>query len=295
MTGDSDSGPSNCKTSPGATTSPRELLEQLGVSPSKARGQNFLHDAGVVRRIADLTLAGEGSFIVEVGPGLGVLTAELDRRTADVIAIEVDPRLAQHLRQRSFSDRVKIVEADALAVDAALLTGGRPFTLVGNLPYSIATAILEHFLDQAAMPSRVVVMVQREVAQRMVAQPPEMSVLSVAMQFYGRPKIAMRVGSGAFVPAPTVESAVVTEDIDPAEELDVDERRAFFRLVRSGFSQRRKRLSNALAASLSIPKAEVETIVGSAGIETRRRAETLTVSEWLSLYHAFGARLDADG
>ncbi|HLI51558.1 MAG TPA: 16S rRNA (adenine(1518)-N(6)/adenine(1519)-N(6))-dimethyltransferase RsmA [Thermomicrobiaceae bacterium] len=284
---------------PGASRSDgatyRELFAEAGIVPSKSRGQNFLHDSGVIRRIADLSLAGDDSLIVEIGPGLGALTAELDRRNAEVIAVELDPRLAEHLRYQSFSSRVTIVEADALTVDSAQLTGGRPFTLVGNLPYSIATAILEHFLDQSQMPRRLVAMVQREVAQRMVARPPRMSVLSVAMRFYGDPRIALRVGSGAFVPAPSVESAVIVEEVDPAEPLSRDARRKFFRLVQAGFSQRRKRLSNALAAALKPAKPELEAFMAAAGIEPSRRAETLAVEEWLALFHKIQGRLDAGG
>lgn len=278
---------------PATSASPKTRLEELGVAPSKARGQNFLHDAGVIRRIADLTLPGDDNLVVEIGPGLGALTRELDQRGATVVAIEVDPRLAENLRQEPFSDRIQIVEADALAIDAQTVTSGKAFTLVGNLPYSVATTILQHFLDQPAVPRRIVAMVQFEVAKRMVARPPQMSVLSVAMQFYGQPSIAMRIGSGAFVPAPTIESAVITMDVDPVELLGVRERQKLFWIVRSGFSQRRKRLSNALASSLTMPKTEIERIVASAAVDRSRRAETLTVSEWLRLYHAFGATLDA--
>lgn len=265
----------------------REILAELGVRPSKALGQNFLHDQKIVRRIAETADITPGELVVEVGPGLGILTRELVKRAGEVIAIELDHRLAEHLRETAGSPNIGVVEADILKTDLAALTGGRPYIVVANLPYSIAAAAIEHLLESAHPPERLVVMVQREVAERIVARPPEMSVLATAVQFFGVPKIAFRIGPGAFIPAPKVESAVLRIDVYPQPPLTGTDRARFFELVRAGFGQRRKRLANALASGLRQPKPVVEERLTEAGIAPDRRAETLTVDDWLAVTNAF--------
>lgn len=262
----------------------REILADLGVRPSKALGQNFLHDRKIVRRIADTAELTSDDLVVEIGPGLGILTDELAKRAGEVIAVELDSRLAEHLRDRLDPAKVRVVEADILQVDLAELTGGRPYQVVANLPYSVAAAVLQHLLESEARPERLVVMVQREVAERIVARPPAMSILAVAVQFFGTPSIAFRIGGGAFIPPPRVESAVLRIDVHPSVPLAGDARRAFFRLVRAGFSQRRKRLANAVSDGLRVPKPEVETRLRAAGFDPDRRAETLSVSDWLRVF-----------
>lgn len=267
----------------------RDLLEEIGVRPSKALGQNFLHDTRIVQRIADVAELGPDDLVVEVGPGLGILTRELARRAGTVIAVELDSRLAAHLRASIEAKNVRIVEGDILEFDLADLVGKRPYHVVANLPYSIAAAVIEHILESDHRPGRMVVMVQREVAERIVARPPQMSVLAVAVQFYAEPRIAFRVGPGAFVPRPRVESAVLRLDVKPDPPLSGADRAAFFTLVRAGFSQRRKRLANALADALGVPKSVVEERLAAAGIDPDRRAETLSVEEWLAVQRSFGA------
>src|SRR5690606_10746789 len=186
----------------------RDLLEEIGVRPSKALGQNFLHDTRIVQRIAEVADLGPDDLVVEVGPGLGILTRELARRAGTVIAVELDTRLADHLRESLELENVRMVEGDILDLNLAELVGKRPYHVVANLPYSVAAAVIEHVLESDHRPGRMVVMVQREVAERIVARPPEMSVLAVAVQFYAVPRIAFRVGPGAFVPRPRVDSAV---------------------------------------------------------------------------------------
>ncbi|MDI3341917.1 MAG: 16S rRNA (adenine(1518)-N(6)/adenine(1519)-N(6))-dimethyltransferase RsmA [Sphaerobacter sp.] len=274
-----------------ASSTFRDRLAELGVQPSKARGQNFLHDANVVARIARAADLGPSDLVVEVGPGLGILTRELARLAGEVIAIEVDPHLADYLRRSLDADNVRIIEADALQVDLDALVGDRPYQVVANLPYSIAAAVLERLLEMDHRPQRLVIMVQREVAERIVARPPHMSLLAVAVQFYGEPKILFRVGTGAFVPRPRVESAVLRIDVKPEPPLTGADRAAFFTLVRAGFSQRRKRLANALADGLDLPKTAVEERLVAAGIDPDRRAETLAVEEWIDVQRSFGADL----
>jgi 16S rRNA (adenine1518-N6/adenine1519-N6)-dimethyltransferase len=274
-----------------ATLPIRERLRQLGVQPRKALGQHFLHDPKVVQRIADLADLTRDDLVVEIGPGLGVLTHELAARAGKVIAIELDTRLAEYLRGQFRDSNVHVVHGDALAVDYRCLTSGRPYVVVANLPYSVATALIERLLTGEHPPERLIVMVQREVAERLAARPPDAASLSVIAQLYATPRIAFRVGAGAFVPPPKVESAVVVLERRPHIPLPRDERDRFSRLVRAGFAQRRKRLGNALAAGLGVRKEDVEAALRARGIDPSRRAETLELEEWLAAYRMLRERL----
>jgi 16S rRNA (adenine1518-N6/adenine1519-N6)-dimethyltransferase len=277
----------------------RALLRDLAVRPSKGKGQNFLSDPAIVARIAAAAGLAPGDTVVEVGPGLGVLTKELVARVAPtgrVIAVELDRRLTAYLRAEIGQlPGLTIVEANVLRCPPETLLADlptdTPYTVVANLPYSITSAVLRHFLDSPRRPARLVVMVQREVAERIVAQPPAMSLLAVALQFYGVPTIVMRLAPGAFIPRPKVESAVLRVDVLPTPPLPEADHAPFFALVAAGFGQRRKTVRNSLTAGLGLPKEAIGDMLAAAGIAPERRAETLTVADWLALY----ARLHADG
>lgn len=271
-------------------TSPGELLRSLGFHPSKALGQHFLHDRNIVRRIVTASGVANEDVVVEIGPGLGILTTELARRAKTVVAIEKDPELAAYLRE-TVPDNVEVVEADALAIDPGELAGP-DYHVVANLPYSVANAIIRHLLEAETPARSLTVMVQREVADRIVASPPRMSLLSVAVQFYGSPRVAFRIGKGAFVPPPNVESSVVRIETAPPS-LPRAAHPGFFRLVRAGFGQRRKQLANSIASGLQLPRDEVAASIRAAGISPSTRAEQLAVEDWLSLYDAFAANLDS--
>jgi 16S rRNA (adenine1518-N6/adenine1519-N6)-dimethyltransferase len=263
----------------------RATLDRLGVAPYKGWGQNFLTDATVPRRMVELAGVGPGDTAVEVGPGLGVLTAPLLATGADVVAVEVDPRLAGYLRERFAGEaRLRLVEGDILRLAPDdLVAPGVGFRVVANLPYSATSAVLRRLLAGPRRPQRLVVMVQEEVARRIVARPPEMSLLAVSIQFFGRPRLAFRVPAGAFTPTPKVDSAVVAVEID-ATPLAEDEHEGFFRVVAAGFAQRRKTLSNSLSATLALPRAIVDEALTAAGVDPRRRAQTLAVEDWLRVY-----------
>ena len=267
------------------TASWRERLAALGLTPSKSLGQNFLHDINVVRRIVDVADPQPGDTVLEIGPGLGVMTELLAQRARRVVAVEIDHRLADYLR-RTQPANVTIVEADALRVDPAELAGP-DYIVVANLPYSVGNAILRHLQEADPPPRALTIMVQREVAERMAATPPHMSILAVAVQFYGRPRVAFRVGGGAFVPPPSVESSVVRIDSHPPP-LPRSEHAAFFRVVVSGFAQRRKQLVNTLGA-LGISRDEAVAALDAAGIATSERAERLSVADWVRLYRRLSA------
>ncbi len=274
----------------------RALLRELEVRPTKGLGQNFLTDRRVVARIADAAGLAAGATAVEVGPGLGVLTGELLDRVGPsgrVVAVEVDRRLAAYVREQfGGHPALAVVEADVLTrAPETLVPGAGPYSLVANLPYSITSAVLRHFLDSTRRPAQLVVMVQREVAERIVARPPAMSLLAVAVQFYGEAAIALRVGRGAFVPVPRVDSAVVRVAVRERPPLPEAEIPRFFALVAAGFGQRRKQLANSLAAGLALPKERLAPLLAAAGVSPDRRAETLDVAEWLGLYAALRDQL----
>ena len=274
----------------------RALLRELEERPTTGLGQNFLTDRRLVARVADAAGLVAGATVVEVGPGLGVLTGELLDRVGPsgrVVAVEVDRRLAAYVREQfGGHPALAVVEADVLArAPEALVPGAGPYSLVANLPYSITSAVLRHFLDSPRRPAQLVVMVQREVAERIVARPPAMSLLAVAVQFYGEAAIALRVGRGAFVPVPRVDSAVVRVAVRERPPLPEAEIPRFFALVGAGFGQRRKQLANSLAAGLALPKERLAPALAAAGVAPDRRAETLDVAEWLGLYAALRDQL----
>ena len=265
-------------------------MDRAAVRTKKWLGQHFLRDNSVPPRIAQAAAIQPTDLVVEVGPGLGVLTAELagrlDPERGQLVAVELDDSLIPLLEERFASmPFVSFVHADVLDLPPEQLTDGRPYKLVANLPYYITSAILRHFLDARHKPTSLTVMVQREVAERMAARPPEMSLLAVAVQFYGKPKVVFRVPPGAFKPPPKVESAVVHIEVYGPGERPVQptSEESFFRVVQAGFGQRRKPQAHTLAAGLDLPKQTVTDALLAAGVEPTRRAETLDLPEWAAL------------
>ena len=268
----------------------RAALNALGVRPSRELGQNFLTDPGALETIIEAAGLGADDTVVEVGPGLGVLTYELVRWVKEVVAIEFDRRLAARLTEELRVPNLRVVVANALQVDpGALLGGARPYKVVANLPYQITSALLRHFLEATAPADLLVVMVQREVAERIVAAPPEMSVLAHSVQIYAEPEIIARVPAAAFLPAPQVDSAIVRLTRRPHLLVEVDDVDRFFRVVKAGFLHARKKLSNSLHSGLAatgfrVPKEEALRALTEAGVDPGRRAETLTLREWAAVY-----------
>ena len=265
------------------------LLQDLGIRPSKGLGQNFLVEHDVVDRIVRTAAISPGEIIVEVGPGLGILTAHLLEAGARVIVIELDRNLIPHLR-RMFGDlpHLDVVEGDALNVELdEVISQSEPYKVVANLPYSVASAILMRFLEQERPPETMTVMMQREVADRIVAKPPGMSVLGVATQLLSDPTVAFSVAPGSFVPPPKVDSTVLTLRPIGEARLTADMRPQFFELVNAGFRHKRKQLLNSLAFELDDDRNEIASRLSEAGIDPMRRAQTLTVDEWLAIVHVW--------
>ena len=256
-------------------------------APRKSLGQHFLTDRNILGAIAAAADVGSRDTVIEVGPGRGALTAVLAERARRVIAVELDGALVRSLAP-AVPSNVEVVEADARAADPAALLGGcAPYKMLGNLPYYAAMPILRRFLESECRPTRAAVLVQREVAEQMCAQPGAMSLVSLAVQLFGSARIARIVRPGSFTPPPKVTSAVVSLSLYEALAEGVDDAERFFVLARAGFSAPRKQLRNALSGGLSIPPNEAERLLATAGIEATRRAQTLSMAEWASLYRTW--------
>lgn len=263
------------------------LLRTLGIKPSRSMGQNFLVEPDVVRHIADAAGVCAGSHVVEIGPGLGILTRELLARGCTVTGIELDDELARFLvRELRQEPRFSLVRHDARFVDVEGVTGTDPYRVVANLPYSVATVIIRHFVESPHPPVQLTVMVQREVAARMTAAPPDMSLLGLATQFSTEPEMNFIVKPAAFVPPPKVESAVMTLDVRTHLPLDQIEREWMFTLATHAFQRRRKTITNGLAQGLGREKPVIQAYLASAGIQPMRRPETLAVDDWVTLAQA---------
>lgn len=257
---------------------PKHLLEQAGIDPKKSLGQNFLFDDALLARITAAAELSSEDTVLEIGPGLGALTKHLAAAAERVVAVELDQRLLPVLEaQLAGRLNVDLVHADILDLDPSDWFEGS-YVVVANVPYYITGAILRHLLSESPRPRRLVMTVQKEVADRLTAEPPDMSLLAVSVQYYGDVRTIATVKAGAFWPRPDVDSAVIRVDVTADAGSAADDN-AFFRVARAGFSQKRKQLKNNLK-TLDLSREEIETALAETGIDGRRRAETLTVDEW---------------
>ena len=278
--------------------STKALLRQLGIRPQKALGQNFLVDTRILLCILATAEVSSADAVLEIGAGLGTLTEALAERVQRLVAVEIDRCLVNFLRQRLAAfPNTRIVQGDILSLEICQLLRGEPaeavvpFKVVANIPYYITSAVLRHLLETHMGPHLIVLMVQREVAQRIVATQGQMSLLAVSVQFYGEPSVTGRVPAQAFYPVPNVDSAIVRIVPHDRLPLDGDDVAAFFRVVRAGFGQRRKQLRNSLAHGLALSVDLVAQALSAAGIERQRRAQTLCVGEWVILYRALSSAM----
>lgn len=271
----------------------RDLLREFDIRPRKDLGQNFLVDPLALQRIVDAAEVQPEDIVLEIGPGLGTLTEALARRASEVVAVEVDERMVAVLhRQLAGCTNVRIVVGDILDLQLDdILSSERDrridrFKVVANIPYYITSAVLRYLLEAPVRPQLIVLTVQREVAERIMARPGEMSLLAVSVQFYGVPSVAARIPAQSFYPAPRVDSAVIRIVPHATLPLHKDEIDGFFGVVRAGFAQRRKQLRNSLAHGLRLDDETVLEALRVAGIDAQRRAQTLSIDEWVSLYRA---------
>jgi 16S rRNA (adenine1518-N6/adenine1519-N6)-dimethyltransferase len=264
------------------------LLRQHGLHARKRLGQNFLQDQRALEGIAAIARLSPSETVLEIGPGLGSLTRYLAAAAQKVIAVELDERLFPVLQEVvSPYDNIQLLYGDILEFNPGEFIEEPDYVVVANIPYYITSAVIRHLLENDPKPDRLVLTVQKEVAQRICASPGKMSLLALSVQVFGRPEIAAKIPSRAFYPAPAVDSAVLQVEIYPSPLIASPHLGGFFRLSKAGFSQKRKMLRNALAAGMRRPPTEIEGILREAGIDPRRRAETLDLGEWGSLSEVF--------
>ena len=271
----------------------RDVLSRHGFSFSKGLGQNFLINPTVCPRMAELGNAQPGWGMIEIGAGVGVLTAELAQRADKVVCIEIDSRLLPILDETLAEfDNIKIVNEDVLKVDLHRLIaeefGEMPVAVCANLPYYITSPIIMNLLESRLPISSLTVMVQKEAAQRICAQPGsrEVGAVSIAVRYYCEPQVLFQVSRGSFMPAPDVDSTVIRLDIRKDPPVQVKKESDFFRVVKAAFSQRRKTLSNTLSSGLSLSKAQANELLEKAGVAANLRAEQLSMQQFADIANA---------
>lgn len=263
------------------------LLRQYGLRPSKGLGQSFLQDTHALQRIVQAAGIEANDDVLEIGAGVGNLTRYLALHARRVVAVEVDERLFPILQSvLAPYVNVKLVHGDILALSPGELMEAAGYLVVANIPYYITSALLRHLLETERRPRRLVLTVQREVAERICAAPGKVSLLALSVQVYGKPAIVARIPASAFYPPPKVDSAVVRIEVYPAPLIPPHKLPRFFALIRAGFSQKRKTLRNALAAALALSPQESETLLARADLDPNRRAETLSLPDWERLLNA---------
>ncbi len=257
----------------------------------KSLGQNFLINQGILDKIVQAVEVGPEDIIIEVGPGTGNLTEKLAKRAGQVIAIEKDRRLIEPLKEKFKNSNVEIVEDDALKVNIGNLllpsiskAYGRKvnYKVVGNIPYYITSNLLRTIFEEWPKPKLIILTVQKEVAQRIVAKPPDMNLLALSVQFYAEPKIIGYVSRGSFRPMPKVDSAILRLSPKP-EILNPKQKGLFFELIKAGFSGKRKQLINNLSKNFGILRDDLLKIFEEAGFDYDVRAENLSLNQWIEL------------
>ena len=267
------------------------ICKRFDIKMSKKLGQNFLIKRGIVDEIVHAAEITVGEPVLEVGPGIGTLTQGLAQSGADVTAIELDRRLLEVLDTTLASyDNVRIIHGDVLKLDVPTIMNHKPFKVVANLPYYITTPIIMSLLESKLPIERLVVMVQKEVALRMIAKPctKDYGALSVAVQYYTEPDIVLDVPPKSFLPAPAVTSSVIRCVLRDKPPVDVIDEKLFFRVVKAGFAQRRKTFSNTMKTT-GLTRDRIEELLAKANIDGQRRGETFTLQEFADVANAWAA------
>jgi 16S rRNA (adenine1518-N6/adenine1519-N6)-dimethyltransferase len=266
----------------------RALLRRYGLKPDKGLGQNFLVDQDALAGIVAAAAVTPDDDVLEIGPGLGSLTRLLAANARQVTAVELDERLLPALRLvlADFAN-TRLVQGDILRLNPAELMPSSGYQVVANIPYYITSAVFRHLLEAPVRPRNITLTIQQEVAERITAQPGDMSLLAVSVQVYGAPRLALRLPAAAFYPAPKVDSAVVVTELFAEPAVPPEELKLFFQVVKAGFSQKRKTLRNALSAGLRLAPAETAALLASVELDPQQRAETLAVADWARLASAY--------
>lgn len=271
---------------------PRERLEQYHLHPKQSLGQNFMHDQNAIEKIVATADLHSQDSVLEIGAGTGELTAALARVARRVVAIEADDRLIPLLQDRfAHQQNVQFIFDDVLKTPLAAIMGDAPYSVVANVPYYITSAILRHLYETPQRPKRAIITMQLEVAQRLVAKVGDLSILGVSVQYYGKPSLIGKLNRGVFWPRPEVDSAIIRIETHPAPIVEVPSDEAFFRVVRAGFSQKRKQVKNALSSGLNVPQSLMDDLLHTLKLDGQRRAETLNLQEWAALARLVHERL----
>jgi len=264
------------------------LLKRYGLRADKRLGQNFLQDPLALERIAACAEIRSTDAVLEIGPGLGSLTRYLAVAAKEVVAVELDEKLLPPLKTvLAPHPNVRLVHGDILKLAPRELIHEENYLVVANIPYYITSAVVRHLLESEFKPRRIVLTIQKEVAQRICAEPGDLSLLALSVQVYGRPRITARIPAGAFFPEPKVDSAVLCIDIYSSPLIKVDLLDVFFNLIKAGFGQKRKTLRNSLSSGLHISPIQAIDLLARANIDPQRRAETLSIPEWQNLANIY--------
>lgn len=266
----------------------KDLLRRHGIRPDRRLGQNFLFNPNALEKVVAAAELGGHETVLEIGAGVGSLTRLLAQRAGRVVAVEFDQRLLPALREvvEPFPN-VRIVEGDILSLDLPDLVGGERYQVVANIPYNITSAVIRKLMEADSSPGRVVLTIQQEVAERIVAEPGDMSLLALSVQLYGEPSVRNRISKRDFYPSPEVDSAVLRIDLRAELPLSNGELEALFMLARAGFHQRRKQLRNSLGHGTELSRNDVDELMESVGLSPKRRPQSLGVEEWIELTLAY--------
>jgi 16S rRNA (adenine1518-N6/adenine1519-N6)-dimethyltransferase len=264
------------------------LLKKHNLLPDKSLGQNFLTDPNILEKITRAAGVTDQDTVLEIGAGLGHLTSQLAKAAGQVVAVELDPRFIPILEENLGEyPNIRIVQGDILSLNPQDLVQENEYLVVANIPYYITSRIIRNLLESEVKPKRIILTIQHEVAQRVCARTGKMSLLSLSVEMYGEPSLVMRIPAGAFFPPPKVDSAVILVDLYPEPVLGDGLREAFFKLIKAGFLHKRKTLRNSLSKGLAWAPDQAEELLTGSGIDPQRRAETLSMDEWLELTHGY--------
>jgi 16S rRNA (adenine1518-N6/adenine1519-N6)-dimethyltransferase len=264
------------------------LMSDYGISPKKGLGQNFLIDENYLAKIAEVAGIDKHTDVLEIGAGLGNLTRYLAAAGRQVTAVEIDDQLIPILKKvtREF-DNVDIVKGDILEMPVSQLITSPGYVVAANIPYYITSVLIRYLLENEPKPKRMVLTIQKEVAQRACAKAGKLNLLALSVQVYGCPTIAARIPADAFYPAPKINSAVLTIELYDQPLIPDELLETFFKLAKAGFSQKRKMLHNALAGATGLEKDEVDEMLTSIAIDPKRRAQTISIEEWARMITAY--------
>jgi 16S rRNA (adenine1518-N6/adenine1519-N6)-dimethyltransferase len=264
------------------------LMRDYGIKPKKGLGQNFLIDENYLAKITEIAQIDNNTDVLEIGAGIGNLTRHLAAAARHVTAVELDRQLIPILKKvtRDFTN-VRIVQGDILELPVNDLMDTSGYVVAANIPYYITSALIRYLLECTVKPSAIVLTIQREVAQRICAEAGALSLLALSVQVYGSPRIAARIPSESFYPAPKVDSAVLTVDLYEQPMIPYELLDSFFLLAKAAFTQKRKMLHNALAGAPELNKEKTDFLLSRAGIDPKRRAQMLTIDEWKRLTNAY--------